>query len=109
MKVAKTFGFVTLIVAAELAAFALLQNSVDTDEHKIFYLVSSCLLFGLIVPLAFRETLKLGNQIALSNLYWIVLSLIGSALLGFLAFQQKLTAKNYAAFGLLLLAVIIQL
>jgi multidrug transporter EmrE-like cation transporter len=109
MKVGKTLGLVTLIVSAELTAFALLQNSVDSQRHEIFYLLSACLLFGLVVPLAFRETLRIGNAIAISNLYWIALSLLGSVVLGYFAFDQKPSGKNYAAMALLLIAVVIQL
>jgi hypothetical protein len=57
----RTLFFVTCIVAAELTAFALLQNSVDTPHRKAFNITVSILLFGIIVPLSFRETLK-GNK-----------------------------------------------
>jgi hypothetical protein len=101
-----TLFWITCIVAAELLAFALLQKSVDSTKNAAFYITTSILLFGLVVPLAFRETLK-GNQIAISNLYWILASQIGSMALGYFAFRQTLSLREYSAVGLLLLATLI--
>lgn len=99
----KNLFWVTCIVAAELLAFALLQNSVDNTKHANLNIFFAILLFGLVVPLAFRETLR-GTQIAISNLYWIIASSIGSILLGYFAFNQQLKTKEFVAFSLLLLA-----
>ena len=102
-----TLLWITLIVAAELTAFALLQNSVDSTKHAARNITGAILLFGLVVPLAFRQTLR-GTQIAVSNLYWIILSQIGSILLGYFAYNQSLSRKEYIAVGLLLLATAVQ-
>lgn len=104
----KTLFWVTLIVVAELIAFALLQKSIDTAYNRNVNVVFSILLFGLVVPLAFRESLR-GNAIAISNLYWIITSLIGSILLGYFAFHQKLAIKDYAAVGLVCVAFAVQI
>ena len=101
-----TLFWITCIVAAELLAFALLQKSVDSTKNAAFYITTSILLFGLVVPLAFRETLK-GNQIAISNLYWIIASQIGSMALGYFAFRQTLSLREYSAVGLLIIATLI--
>lgn len=101
------FLWVTFIVAAELAAFALLQKSVDSPKNRALYITTAILLFGLVVPLSFREMLR-GSQIAIANLYWIVASQIGSVALGYFVFKQKLATKDYAAIGLLLLATMVQ-
>ena len=62
--------------------------------------------FGTVVPLAFRETLRISSGIAVSNLYWIILSQVGSVALGAFAFKQTLkpTGKpeDWAAVVLLL-------
>jgi hypothetical protein len=103
----RTLFFVSCIVAAELTAFGLLQNSVDYSKHKAFNITLSILLFGLIVPLAFRETLK-GNKIAIANLYWILASAIGSIFVGYFLYDQDLTRKEYISFALLGIATLYQ-
>ena len=105
----KTIFWVTLIVAAELIAFALLQKAVDEPKNSAIYTFIACLLFGIIVPLAFKETLGNGNIIAAANFYWIVLSAIGSAGLGYWVFKQNLTRKELVSIPLLLLAISAQL
>ena len=102
-----TLVWITCIVAAELVAFALLQKTVDSPKNAALYITISILLFGLVVPLAFRETLK-GNKIAISNLYWIIASQFGSVILGYWVFKQSLSSREYAAIGLLVLATIVQ-
>lgn len=97
----KNLFWVSCIIAAELTSFWLLQQSVDKPEKSGIYIFLSILLFGLVVPLAFRETLK-GTQIAVANLYWIIASSIGSIILGYFAFNQQLTTKEYVAFALLI-------
>jgi multidrug transporter EmrE-like cation transporter len=102
----KTILWITSIVIAELIAFALLQTSVDSPKHATLYITISILLFGLVVPIAFRETLK-GNKIAVSNMYWIIASQIGSVILGYWLFQQHLSTKEYIAIFLLILATLV--
>jgi multidrug transporter EmrE-like cation transporter len=104
----KALLWVTVIVAAELLAFALLQKALDDEKQGALYTIIACLLFGIIVPLAFKEALASGNMIAAANLYWIVLSQIGSVVLGYWVFKQNLTRKEMVAIPLLLLAVIAQ-
>jgi multidrug transporter EmrE-like cation transporter len=101
----KVFLWVTLIVAAELTAFALLQDSVD--HHAPGKVVVAMLLFGIVVTLSFRESLR-GAAIAVSNLYWIILSSLGSVALGYYLYDQKLTSRQYIAVGLLVAATTIQ-
>jgi multidrug transporter EmrE-like cation transporter len=103
----KTLFWITIIVAAELTAFVLLQKSIDSKKNRLFYITTSILLFT-IVPLAFRETLKV-NSIAMSNFYWIVLSEIGAVIVGYLFFTQKLSTREWIAISLLVLASIITL
>jgi hypothetical protein len=102
-----TFFWITLIVFAELASFWLLQKSVDSSKNALFYVLCSILLFGIVVPLSFRETLK-GTKLAVSNLYWIIASEIGSVALGLIVFKQSLTVNDYAAVALLSLAAVVQ-
>jgi len=104
MTKARVLLFVSLIVAAELTSFALLQKSIDT--HAPGKVAAAMLLFGIVVPLAFRETLR-DTPIAVSNLYWIVASSLGSVALGS-AFGQTLTSREYAAIALLIAATVIQ-
>lgn len=103
----RTFFLITCIVAAELTSFALLQKSVDSSKNAYMNISTSILLFGLVVPLAFRETLK-GNKIAISNLYWIIASQIGSVVLGYYAFNQNLSTREYFAVALLIIATLVQ-
>lgn len=103
----KTLFWITLIVAAELTSFALLQKSVDSPVHSNVYIAIAILLFGLVVPLAFRETLR-GTKIAISNFYWIIASELGSIALGYAVFKQKLTTKDYAAVVFLIMATMVQ-
>jgi len=49
-----------------------------------------------------------GNKIAISNLYWIIASQIGSVILGYYAFNQSLSTREYFAVALLILATIVQ-
>lgn len=102
----KTLLWITCIVVAELTAFILLQKSIESPMHSTLYIIISIILFGLVVPLAFRETLR-GNKIAISNLYWIIASQIGSVILGYWLFNQNLTASEYASIFLLILATIV--
>ena len=99
--------WITVIVACELTAFALLQKSVESPKYSNTYVAISILLFGLGVTLAFRETLK-GNKIAVSNLYWIIASSLGSFALGYFVFNQSLGTKEYVGIALLLAATAIQ-
>jgi multidrug transporter EmrE-like cation transporter len=103
----RTLFYITLIVAAELTAFTLLQYSVDSPKRAALNITLSILLFGLVVPLAFRETLK-GNKIAIANLYWIIASAIGSIALGYILFNQTLTSKEYIAVGVLIAVTMYQ-
>lgn len=103
----KTLFFVTCIVAAELTAFTFLQKSLDSKKNEMFHLISAILLFGLVVPLAFRETLR-GNPIAIANLYWIIASAIGSVIIGYWVFKQTLSTKDFIAIGLLIIATLVQ-
>jgi multidrug transporter EmrE-like cation transporter len=103
----KILFWISCIVVAELTAFALLQKSVDSSKNSALYIGIAMLLFGIVVPLAFRETLK-GNKIAISNLYWIIASQIGAVLLGYFAYKQTLSSREYVAVGLLLLSAIVQ-
>ena len=105
----RTLGWITVIVAAELFAFALLQKSIDSNSNAIFNTVVACILFGLAVPLAFKETLRDGNQIAAANLYWIILSAIGSILVGYLVFKQQLSRRELLSVPLLIAAVTAQM
>jgi hypothetical protein len=102
----RTILWITCIVIAELVAFALLQTSVDSPKYATLYIIIAILLFGIVVPIAFRETLK-GNNIAVSNLYWIIGSQIGSVILGYLIFKQNLSRKEYIAIFLLILATLV--
>ena len=104
----RTIGWITIIVAAELISFALLQESVNSEKHAFVYTLLACLLFGLAVPLAFKETLRDGNEIAAANLYWIILSAIGSILVGYLIFKQPLTRKEVITVTLLFIAITAQ-
>lgn len=103
----KTLFWITCIIVAELTSFALLQKSIDSHKNATLYIIISILLFGIVVPLAFRETLK-ANKIAISNLYWIIGSQIGSVILGYYAFKQNVSRREYVAISLLLLATIVQ-
>ena len=96
----RIIAWVTLIVAAELTAFWLLQKSLDRPK-KVAYIAAAVALFGIVVPLAFRQTLREGSDIAVSNLYWIILSQAGSVALGAVAFKQTLSAREWAATALL--------
>jgi multidrug transporter EmrE-like cation transporter len=104
---AKILLYITMIVSAELTAFTLLQKSIDKPDHAALYITTSILLFGLVVPLAFRETLR-GTQIAIANLYWIIASVIGSIILGYVVFNQQLSKKEYIVVGVLLAAIAYQ-
>ena len=106
MKVHPIF-WITLIVVLELTSFALLQKSLESEKNKTAYIIISVLLFSL-VPLAFRESLR-GSQIAVSNLYWILLSQIGSIILGYAMFKQKFGSKETISVILLIIAAIVAL
>jgi hypothetical protein len=96
----RTVGWVSLIVGAELAAFSLLQRSVDEPTNKALNVAAAMVLFGTIVPLAFRETLQEGGNMAISNLYWIILSQLGTVALASAVYKKQMHAREWAAFGL---------
>jgi hypothetical protein len=104
-----TLFWVGVIVAAELAAFDLLQKSIDSPARKNVYIASAILLMGVVVSLAFRETLRVGSMIAVSNLYWITFSSLGGIALGYFAFGQKLRTSQYIAAALIIIAAVVQL
>lgn len=96
----RTVGWVSLIVAAELAAFGLLQRSVDEPSNKALNVVGAMALFGTVVPLAFRQTLHEDGNMAISNLYWIILSQLGTVALASAVYKKSMHAREWAAFGL---------
>ena len=100
--IGSTLGWITVVAAAELLAFYLLQTSLT--ESNPLYLVGACLLFGIVVPLAFRESLRSGTNVPIANLYWIVFSEIGAVLLAYFVFKQTLSKREMVAIGLLLVS-----
>lgn len=101
-------AWTSLIVIAELWAFYLLQKNVDEKASLISgKVIFSILLFGLVVPYSFRKILLGGTHVPIANLYWIVLSQIGSVLLAYYLLNQKIKMKDWIAISLLFLAVII--
>ena len=100
-KTLRVVGWVTAIVAAELLAFTLLQKSVDSDAKRPALILGAMALFGVVVPLAFRETLREGSAVNVSNLYWILLSQSGAVLLDLLVFKKVIRGKDYISMGLL--------
>jgi multidrug transporter EmrE-like cation transporter len=99
--------WITLIVILELISFTLLQKSLESEKNKAAYIVISVILFSL-VPLAFRESLR-GSQIAVANLYWILLSQIGSIILGYAIFNQKFGSRETFSVVLLIIAALVTL
>ena len=101
-------AWTSLIVIAELWAFYLLQKNVD-ENGPLFSgkVIFSVLLFGLVVPYAFRKILMGGTHVPIANLYWIVFSQIGSVALAYFLLNQKIKMKDWIAISLLFLAVII--
>ena len=96
--------WITLIVILELISFALLQKSLDNEKNRNAYIITAVILFSF-VPLAFRESLR-GTQIAVSNLYWILLSQIGSIILGYAMFNQKIGSRETISIVLLIIAAL---
>ena len=102
------FAWTSLIVIAELWAFYLLQKNVDEKSSLLSgKVILSVLLFGLVVPYSFRKVLLGGTNVPIANLYWIVLSQIGSVALAYYLLNQKIKLKDWIAISLLILAVII--
>ena len=97
-----------LIVIAELTAFYLIQKSVD-EQSGIFSvkMIVSALLFAIVVTYSFRQILYGGTNIPIANLYWVIFSQIGSVLLAYYLFNQKIYIKDWIAVVLLILAVFI--
>jgi hypothetical protein len=97
-----------LIVVAELFAFYLIQKSVD-EQSGLFSvkMIVSVLLFGIVVTYSFRQILYGGTNIPIANLYWVIFSQVGSVLMAYYLFNQKIYIKDYIAVVLLFLAVII--
>lgn len=97
-----------LIVSAELTAFYLIQKSVD-EQSGIFNvkMIVSALLFAIVVTYSFRQLLYGGTNIPIANLYWIIFSQIGSVLLAYYLFNQKIYIKDWIAVVLLIFAVFI--
>ena len=106
---APTLFWISVVVAAELVAFDLLQKSVDSAAHRNAYIAIAVLLMGIGVSLAFREALRNGDKLAIANLYWIAASSMGSIALGYFAFGQKLRPQEILAAVLVILAAVVLL
>lgn len=105
-----TIGWITLIVIAELVSFSLLQSSIEDDnDYKTLYIITAMIIFGTVVPLAFRETLFDDGNMAVSNLYWIILSHIGTVLLAYIVYKKSINLRDWLAFGILFAIILISL
>ena len=105
-----TIGWITLIVIAELISFSLLQSSVEEDnDNRVLYVIIAMIIFGTVVPLAFRETLYDDGNMAVSNLYWIILSHIGTVLLAYIVYKKNINLRDWIAFGILSATIVISL
>ena len=104
-------SWVTVIVVAELIAFSFLQRSVDpkiSSKKQTMYIIIAMLLFGCIVPIAFRETLKTEkSSLQMSNLFWVIFSQLGTILLGYIMFQQNLDKYDWLATILLIASAVV--
>ena len=101
-------GWALLIVIAGLTAFYLIQKSVD-EQSGIFSIkmIVSALLFAIVVTYSFRQLLYGGTNIPIANLYWIIFSQIGSVILAYYLFNQKIYMKDWISVVLLIFAVFI--
>ena len=78
----RSVKWVTVVAGAELLSFVLIRNSMDvgrSDGSSVALVVGAMLLMGVVVTLAFREALR-GENIAVANCWWIVLSMAGGVL-----------------------------
>jgi drug/metabolite transporter (DMT)-like permease len=96
-----------LIVVAELIAFYLIQQSVDEQSGLNVKVIVSSLLFGIIVTYSFYQILYGGTNIPIANLYWVILSQLGSILIAYYFFNQTIYTKDWIAVILLFFALII--
>ena len=103
----RTLGWITVIVIAELISFHYLQRSIEDTNNKMLNLLIAMIIFGTFVPLAFRQTLFDGGNMAISNLYWIILSHIGTVLLASIIYEKKIKIYDWITFGVLIISVLI--
>ena len=65
-------------------------------------------LFGAIVPYSFRETLRDENSsLQFSNLFWIVISQLGTIFVGYILFKQHLDINDWISTILLMASAIV--
>lgn len=96
------------IVIAEIIAFYLIQRNVDEQEGIINYrMFLSIFLLGVIVTFSFRQVLLTGTNIPLANLYWIIFSQLGSIIMAYFLFNQKIQIKDWIAIILLFVYMVI--
>jgi drug/metabolite transporter (DMT)-like permease len=98
-----------LIVVAELISFYLIQQSVDEQSGLNVKVIVSSLLFGIIVTYSFYQILYGGTNIPIANLYWVILSQLGSILIAYYFFNQTIYKKDWIAVILLFFALIIMI
>lgn len=86
-----------LIIITEVIAQGILEESIKTD-NKIYLYIGLMLYF--IIGYIFYLMLKSGDDLAISNGIWSAGSIVGSAIIGFLIFNQTLNLSQI--FGLIL-------
>lgn len=102
-----TLSWTFLIVASELFAFYLIQKSIDEQSGINYKVILSAILFGLVVTYSFRQVLLGGTNIPIANLYWIIFSQIGSVIIAYYFFNQKIHIKDWIAIILVFVSLLI--
>jgi hypothetical protein len=108
MSMVVALAWASLIVITELIAFYFIQKNVD--DQSVWYTASmifSVLVFGIVVTFSFRQILIGGTNIPLANLYWIILSQLGSVIMAYFIFNQQILTKDWIATALIFISLLV--
>ena len=100
--------FITLFVIIDVLALTGITSfkKLEKDEHRYKYLITSCILYGIFVPLTLIKLLEYEN-IGTLNFIWNIFSTIIMISIGYYYFNEKIDKLKILAFMLGLTSLIL--
>ena len=84
------YWLIILIIFETTALYLLKKNSIYKTNN---YLLYSCLIYGIIIPLILLKTLEY-EGIGMINFFWNIFSTIGGFLIGIYLFNETINHKQ---------------
>jgi drug/metabolite transporter (DMT)-like permease len=100
--------FITLFVIIDVLALTGITSykKLEKDEHRYKYLIVSCILYGIFVPLTLIKLLEYEN-IGTLNFIWNIFSTIIMISIGYYYFNEKINKLKIIAFILGFISLIL--